>query len=428
MTERAYVVGDLHLGAGPHDPLEDFFDDELFADLCGRIAGPDTTLILNGDIIDFAQIEPFDVPAPAHLLWTAKASRQKLDTAVAGHPAFFAGLRAFLGKGGRIRFILGNHDLDMVWPQVQWRMWEALGSPPVGQLAYDLASHLFHGVHVEHGHHWTPENCPRDPNVFCYEHEGEMYLERVWGTDFMLQFYNQLERDHPYADNVKPMLKVAWHGLWKGWIGGRELVRLFLFLKRRGLSWKGLASKVLDDPPPLTAAAAVASLDDPAWKAKVLERARQDPQFVADLEAAMAELSPDERRVAGAAEAAPVAGVVPSEEGATLGLFREEREHRAARDRLARPGVTAVVFGHTHDIVDGDQLDGDLRQRLYNYGTWLPSLNLSDAHLAAKIDQDGLTKDMLKDKRLYTAHRRLVRIDADPSYAARVRLVTPDEP
>src|SRR5213078_3266139 len=122
----------------------------------------------------------------------------------------------------RIRFLLGNHDLDMVWPEVQWRMHQALGAPPTEQLAYDLGAHRFHGVHVEHGHHFTPENCPRIPTEFCYPGPGgELYLERVWGTDFMLQFYNQLERDHPYADNVKPMLTVVWHGLRKGWIKAR---------------------------------------------------------------------------------------------------------------------------------------------------------------------------------------------------------------
>ncbi len=432
MTERAYVVGDLHLGAGPGDALEDFFDDDVFARFCERIAGPETTLLLNGDIIDFAQIAPFDVPKPAYLLWPESASMVKLEAALAGHAGFFAGLRALLAKGGRVRFLLGNHDLDMVWPKVQWRLHAALGAPPTGQLQYDIGAHVFHGVHVEHGFQFTPENCPRDPAAFCYPGPGgELYLERVWGTDFMLQFYNDLERSHPYADNVKPMRTVVWHGLRKGWIGGRELVRLFLFLKRRGIPWAGLASSLLDEPPPLTPAAAAAAFDDPAWREAVLDRAREDPAaFEAELDAAVAELEPDERRLAadpstvelegpGAALAgAPVMG------DATLGLFREERELRAARDRLAAPGITHVVFGHTHDIVDGE-----LGGRLFNYGTWLPSLNLKDPHVRAKIQREGLTLEMLGDKRLYAVDRRAVRIDADPSgFAAKVRLVSDEEP
>ncbi|HVV85796.1 MAG TPA: metallophosphoesterase [Kofleriaceae bacterium] len=440
MSERAYVIGDLHLGAGNDDPLEDFRDDDVFARFCERIAGPETTLLLNGDIVDFAQIAPFEVPKAAYLLWPEPASMQKLETALAAHPDFFAGLRALVAKGSRVRFLVGNHDLDMVFERVKHRMWEALGAPPSGQLSYDVGHHVFHGVHVEHGHHWTPENCPRVPLEFCYEGPGnQLYLERVWGTDFMLQFYNDLERTHPYADNVKPMLTVAYHGLRQGWIGGRTLARFFLFLKSRlgapgmsALPWTGILGALLDgDAPPLRPNAAVAAFDDPSWR-KVVKDRLADPTFARELEEGLAELEPEERKLASAptkvAADEPTLGTGGASAGgaapATLGLFREDRELRAARDRLAAPGITHVVFGHTHAVVDGE-LDG----RLFNYGTWLPSLDLKSPHVAAKIAASGLTLDMLKDSSLYVADRRAVRIDTDPSgYQAQVRLVPHDAP
>jgi UDP-2,3-diacylglucosamine pyrophosphatase LpxH len=431
MSERGYVVGDLHLGAGPDDPLEDFREDEAFARLCERIAGPDTTLILNGDIIDFAQIPPFDVPKPAHLLWPEAASLIKAQTALAAHPDFFAGLQRFVERGGRVRCVIGNHDLDMVWPEVQRCIAERLGAPPGDRLSFVIGATELHGVHVEHGHHFTPENCPRTPLEFLHPGPGGVpHLERVWGTDFMLQFYNQLERDHPFADKVKPMLTVVWHGLRKRWIGGRELARLFLFLRRRGLPWRGLASALLDEPQPLTAASAASSFDDPAWKQAVLERARTDPGFVAELNQAIAELEPLEQRLA--AHRDQIETVDPrsstggeATSGATLGLFREERELRAAREHLARPGITHVVFGHTHVSVDGE-LDG----RLYNYGTWIPSLDLRAAHVKARLAAEGLSLEVLRDRSLYTVARHLVRIDAPAASAgeAKVRLVTDDEP
>jgi len=430
MTERAYVIGDLHLGAGPDDPLEDFFQDEAFARFCERIAGPETTLVLNGDIVDFAQIAPFDVPKAAHLLWPAKASLQKLETALAAHPAFFLGLRGLLDKGGRIRFLLGNHDLDMIWPAVQDRVREALGAPEAARLAFDVGAHVFHGVHIEHGHHFTPENCPRDPGAFLHAGpDGEPYLERVWGTDFMLRFYNALEHDHPYADNVKPMLTVVWNGLRKGWIGASELVRLFVFLKQRGVPWTGLTSAVLDGPGSLSVASAAAAFDDVAWKQAVLDRGRADPTFTAELQRALDALEPEERRLATTPTRIeivdPVAQVDPATAGggATLGLFREDRQLRAARDRLKIPGVTHVVFGHSHEAVDG-ALDG----RLYNYGTWLPSLDLKRPELRKKIADEGITLDLLKDSTLYAIERRVVRIDGDPVSKARVELVSADAP
>ena len=165
----------------------------------------------------------------------------------------------------------------------------------------------------------------------------------------------------------------------------------------------------------------------------MLERARTDHELVDELNRAIAELEPQEQRLATLRE--PIEVVDPhvagggagggggAKPGATLGLFREERELRAARDRLARPGITHVVFGHTHAIVDGE-----LGGRLYNYGTWLPSLDLGAAHVQAKIAADGISLDVLRDPRLYTVDRRLVRIDADPSFEAKVRLVTDEEP
>lgn len=426
MSERAYVIGDLHLGAGPGDPLEDFRDDEVFARMCEQIAGPDATLILNGDVIDFAQIPPFDVPKPAHLLWPERASLEKARTALAAHADFFGGLRGLLARGGRIRWLHGNHDLDLAWPAVQASLAQELGNPPGDQLAFVIGDTRFHGVHVEHGHRFTPENCPRDPlELFHDGPDGERYLERVWGTDFMLQFYNELERRFPFADNVKPMMKVVWYGLRKGWIGGRTLLRMFLFLRRRGMPWKGIVSATLDEPEPLTAASAASSFDDPAWREVVLERAQTDPVFVDELNQAIAELEPSERRIAALPE--PIDAPAPGGDkgGATLGLFREERELRAGRELLAQPGVTHVVFGHTHGVVDGE-LDG----QLFNYGTWLPSLDLGAAHVAARIATEGISLEILGDPSLYAIERRLVRIDAggDPGSQADVRLVTAEDP
>jgi UDP-2,3-diacylglucosamine pyrophosphatase LpxH len=425
MSERAYVVGDLHLGAGPSDKLEDFRDDKLFEELCGRIRSPDVTLILNGDVIDFVQIPPFEVPKPIHLLWPAPISVAKLEVALKAHSVFFDGLRSFVAGGGHIRYLVGNHDLDIVWPEVQQRLRDELRLPSEEQLVFEPGATRFHGVHVEHGHRWTPENCPKNPDDFIHSGPGDVrYLERIWGTDFMLQFFNELERTHPFADNVKPMLALVWHGLRKKWIGAREIVRLLAFLKARGIPWAGIASVTLAGRKELTAANAAAAFADSAWREAVLERARADKAFVAELGDALADLTQEEQGLAvrgekvEAVEPQLASGEALGERGATLGVFREDREIRAARERLADPRVTHVVFGHTHGVVDG-ALDG----RLLNYGTWLPSLNMKDANVKAKIARDGVTLDVLKDAGLYTVDRRLVQIDVDTNYAARVQLV-----
>ncbi len=107
---------------------------------------------------------------------------------------------------------------------------------------------------------------------------------------------------------------------------------------------------------------------------------------------------------------------------ATLGLFRDRREERAARERMNASGITGVVFGHTHEKVDG-ALDGCL----YNYGTWLPSLDLGSPHVKAKVDAHGLTLDILKDSTMYRAERTVVRLTPEPPHRTRIELVTADE-
>lgn len=421
MTLRAYVLGDCHLGAGPHDPLEDFRDDAEFAAFCDRITGGGTTLILNGDIIDFAQIPPFDVPPQAHLLWTEDAARIKLAAALTGHRDFFRGLEQLIQGGSEIVYLAGNHDLETQFPRIQTDLRAAIGASE-SQLRFGLTER-YHGVHIEHGFQFTPENCPHDPTAFILRGpDGKDYVERVWGTDFMLQFYNPLELEYPYADNVKPMLSLVWYGLKNRWIGGRELLRMLVFLKRRGVPWGALASATLGPTPELEPRVLAKSFEDPAWRAVVGERIK-DPAFAAEIKAAAAELDADE--LARALHPS-VIEVLPASLGPppkTLGLFREDRELRAGHDRLATEGVTGVVFGHTHDLVNAE-LDGCL----YNHGTWLPALDLKSADVRAKIDAHGLTKDMLADPSLYRVDRCVVRLDPDPPRRTRMQIVTADKP
>ena len=59
----------------------------------------------------------------------------------------------------------------------------------------------------------------------------------------------------------------------------------------------------------------------------------------------------------------------------TLGLVRQKRELRQAKELLKQSGVTAVVFGHTHSAVDGNAADAPV-SAYFNTGTWTPSFDL----------------------------------------------------
>src|SRR5262249_18123825 len=284
------------------------------------------------------------------------------------------------------------------------------------------------GVVIENGHSCTPENCPKDAASFVHTwtdaggHTRD-YLERVWGTDFMLSFYNDLERKYAFADNVKPMASVMFHGLRAGWVGGRELVRLVVFLKRRGVPWRGLASSILDDAPPPVANDVLVGIAEDAWRGAVIQRVTDDPEFVSQVEHALAERPAEDQQLMAEAEPAAIEIEDPDlaheRGGAVLGLFRDAREERAARSWLKMGSITAVVFGHTHVIVDGG-LDGCL----YNPGTWIPHLALQTPAVREKIKAHGLTLDMLNDKSLYVTERRAVHLVPDGNNRTKVKLLS----
>lgn len=423
MKLQAFVVGDLHLGAGSAEPeLEDFDQDDHLARFVERIARPGSALIINGDFIDFPQIPPYTVGPADHLLWDEEASLAKLELALAAHPRPFDALATFVKNGGELRIHVGNHDLDLAWPAVQERLRRAVR----GAIRFELSHSLYHGVHVEHGHMFTPENAPSHATAFIHSHPapgGEhRYLERVWGTDFMLQFYNELERKNPFADNVKPTLTAAYYGIKNRWVGGRHIMRLLLFLKRSGVPWAGVASAVLDGG--ASEVHVPESIADDAWRQVLGERMATDDAFREELHQVVKSLPPEQQALLTDPRTVrlDVADAETESHGATLGIFREERQLRAARERLKASGVTHVVFGHTHE-----EINGELGGCLFNPGTWLPHLDFNRADVKAKIKAHGLTRDMLRDAALYDRSRKVAHIVPDPAGRSRVEVVLADD-
>lgn len=435
--QQAFIISDLHLGSGRETPnaelapLEDFEQDAEFAAFVGSIAAPGTTLYLNGDFVDFVQIEPLGpnvLASTDRLLWNQDVSLIKLEAVFRGHPIVFSALKDFLATGAALRIGVGNHDLDWAWPKVQKRTREYLGEPNDLALAFYVERDVYHGVHIEHGHMFTPENATHSGTNFIHPwppkaDKPELYLERVWGTDFMLRFYNQLEKQHPFADNVKPMLTALKHGIKLGWIGLGEVGELLSFIKARGMPWSALLSKLLSGPTP-SVPLALGSIADPGWVEVLSQRAASDPTARKELEQVL-QAMPGWKQAIVAEPKKVNLDIGPDETadapiaGATMGLIRKPRQIRAAKDRLKGDGITHVVFGHTHSAINGA-----LKGRLFNPGTWLPHMDFNAPHVKAKLDKyGGLEPSMLDDKTLFDVHRQAVRVTPDATYGSRVELI-----
>lgn len=424
MTERiCWVTSDLHLGGGSEDIHEDFYQDDAFAAWVESLGGDGAALVLNGDVIEFAQLPPFEVPGlPSALLWGVDASMEKYERVEAGHPVVFDALAAFLERGGKLEITIGNHDLDLIWDEVQDRFRTRLGSPTEDALRFAVGGVQYEGVLIQHGHQFTPENRPVDAMKFVHEYNGKRYLERVWGTDFVLRFFNPLESEFPFADNVKPAVRLLMAGARNRWIRAEHLVLLASFIKRAGLPPDILGAVLSgeDDVETLrnnlTVANVAASFEDPELRELVVELAA-DPDARTEIDAALKSLDAEQAKAVEspkpvAVDAEPVD--VEVEEGETLGLFRKSREFRAGKKLAAKH--RHVVFGHTHRIIDGEDLDGS-GAKLFNPGTWIPRL---------RIKSSNVTQGMLRDHTLYRWELRAVAIPSDqPDAIHMVEIPTP---
>ncbi|MDX1665108.1 MAG: hypothetical protein R3272_15055 [Candidatus Promineifilaceae bacterium] len=220
-------------------------------------------LIVNGDLFDFLQVTrlPGEDALPAiigdreltenerryGLGTTEPATVWKLEQIAAGHPLFFQALGWFLARNPQNRLIVvrGNHDVELFWPRVQermrtltgehykqWRAGATAGRLPENPLPFtrelpallepdELSSQIlfpawFHYepglLYVEHGNQYDPANALVNflwP-VMEEDRDKERNEQRVAlpaGSLFVRYLFNEVEKVHPFADNLKPPLR-----------------------------------------------------------------------------------------------------------------------------------------------------------------------------------------------------------------------------
>jgi len=94
-----------------------------------------TEVIFNGDTFEFdlVQAHPAGADAPVEgLPPTSEASVFKIQRILADHPELVHGLARFLAAGNRVVFVMGNHDRELCYPEVQavLRTTVARAAPP----------------------------------------------------------------------------------------------------------------------------------------------------------------------------------------------------------------------------------------------------------------------------------------------------------
>ncbi|MBC7691067.1 MAG: hypothetical protein H7222_04810 [Methylotenera sp.] len=217
------VVSDFHLGKGRYfrdgtqNILEDFIYDREFAEFLayyrtGIFADAEVELIMNGDILNLLQIDTWGVHT--HLI-TERSVVRAVEKIVTGHPEFFQALRRFAATPGHtLSYIVGNHDMGMLWAGPRKVFSEACGF----EVRFHDVYYLFDGVYVEHGQQYERFAKTDMERPFITRGLPEPVLNLPWGSLFVTVFLPQVKKERPHIDKVRPFgTYIIWsfiHDLW----------------------------------------------------------------------------------------------------------------------------------------------------------------------------------------------------------------------
>lgn len=182
------IVSDLHLcEAEPVNlkfPLwkkfktRQFFFDEAFAHFLTHIQekahGEDVELILNGDIFDFDSVMSRPEKPSFRIHWLEEKrglfprperAKFKIQVILKHHQAWVQALREFILKGNRAVFIIGNHDLELHFPDVQAEILSALNLGEAGNRVRFCEWFYISNQDtlIEHGNQYDPYCMCEDP-------------------------------------------------------------------------------------------------------------------------------------------------------------------------------------------------------------------------------------------------------------------------
>jgi UDP-2,3-diacylglucosamine pyrophosphatase LpxH len=203
------IVSDFHLGKGRYfsdgtqNILEDFVYDREFSDFLkyyytGAYSEAEVELVLNGDILNLLQIDTWGVHT--HLI-TERSVIRAVQRIIKGHAEFFQALKAFAAVPYHsISYIVGNHDVGMLWPGPRKVFCEAVGAA----VTFHDVSYQFDGIYVEHGQQY--ENFAKIDleRPFITRGLPEPVLNLPWGSLFVAVQLPKIKKSRPHVDKVRP--------------------------------------------------------------------------------------------------------------------------------------------------------------------------------------------------------------------------------
>jgi UDP-2,3-diacylglucosamine pyrophosphatase LpxH len=204
------VISDLHLGQ--NDAFDIFSSPDkprLFADFLAYLAGSaaPVELVINGDLVDFLQLQPWSDLSRV-------AAAEKMRHIVEGSRHVFAALGQFLRDGRHaIKVLLGNHDVELAYPEV-WDLTRQaiLAQAPgaVGRLELFSKRTTYNPqvngvtVHIEHGNAGDRWNEINYVPLFQDIETGTHTFAYPQGTKLVYETMNGFKESYQFVDVLKP--------------------------------------------------------------------------------------------------------------------------------------------------------------------------------------------------------------------------------
>ena len=348
------VLSDFHMSLG-REPLspapyahEEFHQDAAFARFLDHliVQGADRFhLVLLGDLLDFLAAEPaLGRGVGARPDASPDAALAKLERIVAGHPAPFSVLGAFVVGGGRLTIVPGNHDIELLRPSAQRHLTKLMvrNGGPVARARVDYAPWICHipGVlYAEHGSQY------HDINVF------PTLVSAAEGEDIELPLGSQL---------AFRALRHREHGR-----SGTEEAQFALSVARTAAALGGAAERHRRAAYRATALAAHAR--ETGLREETLAAIDRLSETSATSLGRRALRLAARRRANGASRSRLTD--VPAPDTVDDAILRAAR---AIDDLLAREGsaVPFYAFGHTHRAAQLPLRAGDRQAWFFNTGAW----------------------------------------------------------
>jgi UDP-2,3-diacylglucosamine pyrophosphatase LpxH len=196
---------DIEMGAG--GPYDDFPRSDFLAEIV-RGYGRDpyrwlsVDLVFNGDTFDLLKTS-YRGGFPHHV--TRDIAIAKMDRVASAHTVFFEQLREFLHgdpERRRVFFIVGNHDMELLFPEVQTLIRERIG---VSENVYFPGMSLSLGrMHIEHGSQLDTLFRIDPEKPFIVRRDGEVLLNLSWAAVALLDVAIPLQPVLYHHDRLKP--------------------------------------------------------------------------------------------------------------------------------------------------------------------------------------------------------------------------------